>query len=223
MKLANAKLGIALELKENHATVISVECPELFARTVSELRLQIENGEGNFILSEEDKEIRMDKSAEIIIDPFSIDVNSRKLYAKFLQDLKMVSTNYFYEDYLKLKSCIFQYIERISEKMPFSICYDTEIDEAAFYKFLNVQIESETESLAQRLIDYAKLSQQLLGIRVIILVNVKDYISEWELSEFYRDLFYSKVHVIVLEARKNVTLSCESGIIIDKDKCFIEY
>ncbi len=223
MKLANAEIGMTLELQENNAVVVSIECPELFTRVIGELKSQMECGEGNFILSEGNEEIRLDKAVEFVIDPFSIDINSKRLYSKFLQDMKMVSTNYLYENYLKLKADIFQYIELLSEKMPFNVCYETEIEETALYKILNVKIESEYETLAQNIANYAKLSQQLLGTKVMILVNIKDYVSEQELIELYKDLFYSKVYVLVLEARKNVTLLGECGIIIDKDKCFIEY
>ena len=76
MKLVNAITGLSIELCENQVNVIVVESPEVLTTYISEIKRQISGEEGQFVLSDKDV-CRIDKMMEIIIDPWTIDFNSR--------------------------------------------------------------------------------------------------------------------------------------------------
>ena len=85
-----------MELCENQINVIVVESPEVLTEYVSELKCQISGEEGQFVLS--DKDIcRIDKMMEMVIDPWTIDFNSKRIKTKLLQLVKEEADEYFYE------------------------------------------------------------------------------------------------------------------------------
>jgi CRISPR-associated protein Csn2 len=223
MRLVNTDYNLDIMLEENLVNIISIENPELFTRVVSDLSIQYETGDGHFLLSDQNKELRLDKVADYIFNPLDVDMNCKRFYMKFLQVLQEVSREYLYEDYLKLNSYAYQYIEKLTAELPYMVTYDTEIAETALYKLYNVRIEDESDGLVKRLSYYVQLSQQLMNLKVIFMVNLKDFISSDELLELYKEFHYNKIQLVIIEARKSETLSGEKGVIIDRNQCIITY
>ena len=56
-----------------------IESPESFSGYVLELSTQIDGSEGQFVLSEKNKELDLAKKAELIFDPLTVDINERKI------------------------------------------------------------------------------------------------------------------------------------------------
>ena len=79
MKLVHPAFENQIVIYENKANVIVIENPELLTDIVFELKNQISGKEGSFILSNNMEYISLSKVAEICVDPFSLDFNSRKL------------------------------------------------------------------------------------------------------------------------------------------------
>jgi CRISPR-associated protein Csn2 len=223
MKLVNAGYNIDINLEENNTTIISIENPELFTQFIFELKTQCESGSGSFVLSSDNKEIRLDKHSDFVLNPFDLDINGKRFYTKFLQEIQEISRENNYEDFIELNSNALRYIEMVTESLPYMITYDTEVPETALYKLYNVKIENECSTLAEKLVNYVKISQQLLNIKIIFFVNLKDYISTDDLREVYKEFYYNKIQLIIIEARKNDTIDGEHGVIMDKDNCIIQY
>jgi CRISPR-associated protein Csn2 len=165
----------------------------------------------------------LDKCADFVLNPFDLDINGKRFYTKFLQELQELSRENNYEDFIELNSNTLQYIEKITESLPYMITYDTEIAETALYKLYNVKIEDDCNTLAEKIDNYVKISQQLLNTKIIFFVNLKDYISVNDLIEVYKEFYYNKIHLIIIEARKNDSIEGEYGVIVDKDNCVIQY
>jgi CRISPR type II-A-associated protein Csn2 len=223
MRLVNANYNIDINLNENSTTVISIENPELFTNFVFDLKTQCESGSGNFVLSSDNKELRLDKCSDFILNPFDLDVNGKRFYTKFLKELQELSRENDYEDFIELNSSTLQYIEKVVDSLPYVITYNTEITETDLYKLYNVKIEDDCGTLAEKIANYVKISQQLLNTKIIFFVNLKDYISVNDLIEVYKEFYYNKIHLIIIEARKNDSIEGEYSVIIDKDNCIIQY
>ena len=87
MKLVNADLLLSIDLDESVPVQWVIEKPSLMAEVVKEIHEQCQTGNGNYILSDDRKEYPMEKRAEIIINPFSIDFNSRKIQTMLYNEL----------------------------------------------------------------------------------------------------------------------------------------
>ena len=79
MILAYSKYGIAIEIKEDSIVSLIVENPRCFAEIVKDIYTQAKGGDGEFLLSERDKAVRIEKNMEVVINPFGIDFNDRKI------------------------------------------------------------------------------------------------------------------------------------------------
>ena len=176
--------------------------------------------EGQFVLSDKDV-CRIDKMMEIIIDPWTIDFNSKRIKTKLLQLVKEEADEYFYDIFIETKGAICQYAENILDKMMYSVSYDMNIDTMSLIKFLDVRVDIQTDKLIDSLIEYIKLLHDLCKIEVVVLVNIKTYLSQKELLYLYQETLYQKVHLILLEATLTERIDCETIVIIDADKCVI--
>ena len=72
MRLINNDYGIEIEFIENNITVIVIENKIALIKILESMKRQMDGMDGDFILSEKDKQLKLDKKCEIIIDPFSI-------------------------------------------------------------------------------------------------------------------------------------------------------
>ena len=70
MKLVNAELFLNINIEENKPVVLTIENPKVMAEVVGQLYELYNSGEGDFILSEDGKELPFERTTEIIINPF---------------------------------------------------------------------------------------------------------------------------------------------------------
>lgn len=88
LKLAYVDLSRPIELDYQKATEWVIESPELFVQYTQMLYQQMEGAEGEFILSENDEILDFSKQAEIILNPFGLDFNDRRIQKKLYSELQ---------------------------------------------------------------------------------------------------------------------------------------
>ena len=87
-KLVYGKYDISMSLEENYVNELIIENPPILAEMVQELTAQADGGEGGFVLSEDGKPLSVEKNLVFIKDPFSVDVNQRKLLSRLYEELE---------------------------------------------------------------------------------------------------------------------------------------
>ena len=73
MKLVNPRLGLEVELSENQVLNITVELPVKFSEVVYHICRQAGGEEGEFILSDIEKELSMEKRTVVVNNPLFMD------------------------------------------------------------------------------------------------------------------------------------------------------
>ncbi|MCR5837609.1 MAG: type II-A CRISPR-associated protein Csn2, partial [Lachnospiraceae bacterium] len=96
MKLVNAKYNLIIEFKENMTPVLIIENPKAMEDIISNIWAQVNGQDGDFILSSE-KEIRIEKQMDCIINPFAIDFNSKKIINSLYSRLSKIANTYVVE------------------------------------------------------------------------------------------------------------------------------
>lgn len=99
MKLVYTELEQQLVFQENKVNVLVIEQKELFRRMIQELDKQISGEEGGFVLSDNNKTMKIDKEICLILNPFALDINSRKALTGLYNELGKLGLNE--ENYLK--------------------------------------------------------------------------------------------------------------------------
>ena len=85
--MANAELILGIDIEENIPAILVIENQKVMAEVVEQLYVLCNSGEGDFVLSDSGKQLSFEKTAEIIINPFSIDFNARKIQNKLYSEL----------------------------------------------------------------------------------------------------------------------------------------
>ncbi len=225
MKLVHPAFENQIIIYENKANVIVIENPELLTDIVFELKNQISGKEGSFILSNNMEYISLSKAAEICVDPFSLDFNSRKLISSLYEKLrKRALDEDMYLDTAKVTGDILLYIENLLFSVDSDFLeYNLDIDITSIFKCAEVKFSTDYEKLSERLLDYMSIYNEYCHTELFIFVNLKSYISNDELKNLYDTLFYRKIKILLIESmERNQVLDCELIHLIDNDLCQIK-
>lgn len=223
MKLLYGDLNLVLEFHENEVQLVISERPETFSKIVYDFQQQIQGKDSRIILSKDNQILAMEQQAELIVNPFDIEMNKRKILGKLYQEMKEISDEDYYVEAGKVHTEIVRYLDNISLKLPYPIRFNTEMNVLNLFKLYDLRLEEEQESLLQRMIDYLKLLCLLCGVKLLILVNIKNYFNEFQLMELYKTAFYYKIDLLLIEAVQRDGLQHEHTIVFDRHDCVIEF
>lgn len=222
MKLVHREYGIEIELQENQIPVLIIEAPETFSVLIQELYRSKQGGEEKFLLSESDKLLNMGKSLELMVNPFAIDVNEKRIVQKLYQEIESQVQEQLVLETAEIHSKLISYLEEIVGKIAYPVTFDLEENVLGLMKTYNVRLETESITLLEKLVEYFELLHQLCRIEVIVCVNLKSYLSEAELRQLYEAMFYEKISLILLENTQREKVEGERICIMDRDGCIIE-
>ncbi len=224
MRLIERELGLEIELQENRISVLVIEnvCKRLsIIRTLYE---QILGKAGPWLLAEGERSYDLSKKGDIVLEPFSLEMNSKKVKTKLYQEIKGIADEECYESGLELHSNICNYLEKILEKVPYPMEYTVLWDVDNLLKMYNVRLLEECDDLFEKLLSYIKMTNQICDIQLFLLVNIKQFLTEQQLSELYKMASYSKIQLVLIEFNIIGDRRAEEDVyILDKDDCIIEY
>ncbi len=222
MKLAFEGSGFCIEFKENRIEQLIIEHPVCFRSVLSEIIRQSEGKDGKLILSDSDKILDFSKKTTLIYNLFDLDSSSRKLTNRLYEMLnqRMMESELYlrYQSILANAEMFMNDLEGMSD---YALQYDSDVAIAEFLKLLGVKIAEEDQTLLERLSDYLKLSVDLLGSELIILVNFRSYFAKEEALQLYEMINYCKIPVLLLENSEREMIEYEHRYIIDSDLCII--
>ncbi len=222
MRLIEKSLGLDLLLEEGHPYVVVIERQDILAVFVGKIFYQMQEGTGDFILSDENKELKLSQRAECITDPFSVDCNEKKIVTKLYQQLKEYADESMQEELGKLNSCIITYLDNLIMQAPYNIVFDLETDILSLFKSYHVGIESDPANLLEKLCDYLKAKRRVCGVDVMIFIGIRQYLTDDEIKRLYQLAAYEKVYLLMIENRApQSVLETERQLIIDDDMCMI--
>jgi len=221
MKLVNAELFLNINIEENKPVVLTIENPKVMAEVVGQLYELYNSGEGDFILSEDGKELPFERTTEIIINPFLIDFNSRKVQSKLYSELLNAEASYVEEKAL-IQALIIEYLDKLTQNVPYEmISNDLDLDSMKLFKMFEVRIEAQCNSLLEKLVEYTKILSRLLRKRLLVFVSISSYLDTDQLNALYEICNYNKMKVLLIESHELYLPFHTKTYIIDKDNCMI--
>ena len=222
MKLIHFNLTSELLGGVTRYTEWIMESPEVFFAYVGELNDQIAGKEGKFVLSENNKELELSKAADLLINPFSTEVNTRKILNKLYLELTERSREeQMYMKTVELFNHIQEYMLELEQQSSYILDFNRETDVSILLKALSVQYEVKEAGYWERLIQYIKIMASAAGIKVFIFVNLRSYLSDAQMEELIKELEYQDVSGLFIENQQRSCLKGVKWYIIDKDQCEI--
>lgn len=219
MKLIHPLISTPIVFEENKINILVIEDQKVFAGIIIELMNQINGFDGNFVLSSNLKELELEKTTDILIDLFSLDLNQKKIINKVYNQLKATSIEE-YIDLTYLLGEILKYIEKITLTTQHPLIYSQDIDVAGIFKLADLRIETSYVSIIEKLINYLSIMQEFNNTSLFILINLKSYFSTEEMQCLYQHILYNKLNVLLLENTVREGRSPQENYrIIDMDLC----
>lgn len=221
MKLVNAELFLEIDIQENMPAVLVLESPDMMTLVVKELYDISYAKEGNFVLSLDNKVLSIEKTAEIIINPFNVDFNTRKIQSKLYEEL-IEGGNIYVEEKSMIQSLTIDYLDKLIQNVSYEmITSNIELDLLRLFKMYDVRLEPQCNSILETLIEYTKVLSRLLRKKFLILINICNYLDVDAVKELARMCAYQKLNLLFIEHREIDFQFPVKTYIIDKDKCLI--
>jgi len=215
--------GLVLDFIDGIAEVIVIENAKVMRDFICEIWRDYSGHDAAIMLIDEDKKLNMHKSAELIFNPFAIDVNSKKLKKLLYSEMKDISNMECQLEFYDLQSNLIEYINKVGSRLPYAISFDGIVDFVDILQLMNTRFEIEDIDLEHKLTEYVKLVGQLEGRKLFVFVNLKMYMEDSEIKELYKIAFYYGCSVMLIESAERRKFEEEHVTIIDKDQCIIEY
>lgn len=224
MKLVHPDIDFCLDLshKESVVAVCAIESPIRWREIQKELFLQQQGEEGQWVLSKENKELKLSKAVEMISNPLQLDENQRRITSAFLKSFAEKAVNEMYwRKGQELNMAIQTFFCDMENEYSFGYHINPEIDFQALAKAMGFQIEAEYETDLERLLQYCILAKEVLHIQLFIFWNLRDYFSDKEISLFYDEIMNRDWNVLLMERHEHTKIDGEKWYVIDKDNCEI--
>lgn len=223
MKLLDAKHHQIIHFSENKVQVLVLERADIFVDFLQRFYGQCQGQDENFILSENEHTLSLEKEVEFVLNPVGISFQNKRISVSLLREMGQAIDNVLMQDALILKNQILKFVNELCDMMPYDLECVLDLNLMDIVKAANVRIETDGKTLCERLIQYVKIHSLLCRTKLLVFVNLKMYLSENEIFALYETAFYYKIYLLLVESVQRNRLEGEQYHIIDADFCEINF
>ena len=219
MKLANSKFFETLDF-EKESQILVVENIELLRTIILQLKFQINNKIGDFILSDNDEILDISKNILLITDVFEISSLSKQLKSKLQQ---YVESSYDNDDlYRDVYHKLIEFGNDLINSVPYPLCFSQSLTKIDIIKMLDIQLEHNYSSLLEAVIDYIDIFSQIIKTKLFVFVSLRSFLTDEEFNNFMKIMDYKGIRVLLIERYLSLDNVMNNNVhIIDKDLCVI--
>ena len=224
MKLRINGFTNELDFYNDKVSILVVKDTKCFTNIIQIINDKINGIESEviFLLHDKENELKMSKEMCMILDLFNIDYNSKKILGKLYDK---ISENIENSGETKLQNLFIEVRKNIVEEInefPFEFTMSDDIDIINILKLYNLKVDILSyETILEKIEFFIDLNATLNIFNVIVVPNLKMYLSEKELIELYKYSLYNNVKLLLIE--KNFTQKLEYEHILAIDEEFDDY
>ena len=148
----------------------------------------------------------LSKYVNVIFDLTNIDLNTKPILNKVVKKLGVFLTdNTQINNKSMIESGVVNIIEDFKIYYDINVDYSVEISEATIAKLSNLKVSSDdSQCLIEKLCDYVDIIVELMPVKLLIVVFLKEYLNEAQISQFY-DYCMSKNCTLMLIESNSLT------------------
>ena len=164
--------------------------------------------------------LKFSKEAEIVIDIFNIELNSKKIITKLYNVIEsnMENMDEINEYTTKLRTLLYSNIE----ELPFNFDINMEVNIQDLLKLYGVKIDiSMYIDFSEKLTFLIDVISTLKIGNILIIPNLKTYLTEEELIKIYKYSMYKDIKLLIIENSSSNILKYEKKLQIDESFCDI--
>ena len=205
---------------EKNVNILTIKNTKCFSHILQILNDKINGSESNeiFLLDENNEEMNMSKEIQMVLDIFNIDYNSKKILNKIYN---IIATNIQKNQDFEIEKMILNLrnyiIEEINE-LPFEFVMKNELEITEILKLYNLKIDEENyTNILEKIEILIDILSTLDIAKILIIPNLKLFLSEEELVELYKYSLYNNINLLLIERHEENKLKYENCIIIDEN------
>lgn len=211
-----------MELEENIVDIFVIENPRVMTDVILNT-INNKKSDSTILLIENDGEDIPSAKYELITSPFIINLNSKKILGSALKDIEASICENYFDKFQEINTDILNLLDQAILDLPYDISFDCIKDIKDVIKICDITFQEKQLSLLEKITDYIKLESKILKLKCIIFVNLHRFLDDDEIMLLYKEAFYQKVQLIMIESHEITKKSCERVHIIDRSQCIIEY
>lgn len=221
MKLRINGFENELEFDDEHVNLLTIKNAKCFSHILEILNQKVNGLENEeiYFLDEQNEEIKFNKTM-IIFDIFNIEYNSKKILNKIYE---IISKNVENSQEIEIESMIVELRKKIIQEineLPFEFEMKDEIDITEILKLYSLKIDTTNyETVLERIEFIINLVTTLKLADIIIIPNLKMYLTEEETIELYKYSLYNNVKLLIIERKNEKHLKYENEMQIDENYC----
>ncbi len=221
MKITSFQYFKPIEITSSNPKTLIIEDPIYYRKVISELINQSELNIGGFILSDDkDKILDLSKNCLIITDVFNYVSLEKQIKTK----LNNLIGNEFQnkEEVIELVTQINDIGIKIINNYMYPVKFKENLTFQDVVKMMDFTIDFADLDFLEKFIEYIKICFEILRYKLLIIANLKEYVSREEYIVLKNDLINRNIPVLMIERHSNYELDAEEDmVIIDKDLCMI--
>ncbi len=224
MKLVHPLCREHFDFEGETVPVLVVENPQVYYAVCRELLCQTEGQEGRFVLSRENDIISIQKNIDFVQSYLPFEMNQRTLLSRLYKYLDAVAVSE--EHYVatqRLRESIFSYTSTVLLDTDTPLEWDENFNLAELFKILKVRFESNSENLAEQILQYMMAAHEFLEKRIFVFVGLKSYLTQAELSALYDSALGHGLWMMLVESTERKKIPGEKVVLLDEDLCEIVY
>lgn len=219
MKLSIKYIDNNIGFDNSYINCLEIENKNYFYKIVNDIN-SISNGnilEDVIFSDDEYKELNLSNKINMVFDYFNFDFNSKKIISIIN---KKINDNISVEDkenLSKLYNKIRKIYLPILNDMDLNIDINNDFDLDSMIKLLNVSIKQK-DNLLDNLFLLVDIEKELSINKIIVFINLKQYLNNNELIELYKYLLYNNVVALLIDSQSyGVCNEYEKKLIIDDE------
>lgn len=213
----NKVFNLSIEDKVN---MLVIENQDLFTAFISDVNDQINGLEGRAVMSLDNNPVKISSNLEMISQYIPFDINTRTLITKLHKKFEDYTFNekYFLQSN-KLQQKIIEYLFMLSGELDFDVEFNNELNLINLFKAVELKFNENYNSISEQIIEYMKIDKYFNSDKCYILVNIRDYINDNVIDEFYKLILYNKIKVLIISGGDHPKSEYEEKHLIDFDLC----
>lgn len=220
MKLRINGFNNDINFSDDNVNILEIKDTKCFTHIIETINDIINGYESNeiFLLDDENNEINMSKEMYIALDLFNIDFNSKKilnkLYDKISENIEKMEDTNLNSMIIKVRNYIIQEIN----ELPFEFTIKDEPEITDLLKIYNLKIDILNYKTIIEKVEYLIDILATLKIsNIIVIPNLKIYLSKEELVELYKYSLYNGIKLLLIEKNSGEKLKYEKILSINEN------
>ncbi len=220
MKLSHYKLDSILDIKAGLVNTYIVENAKFFTDMIKDIINSSNGNPSDFIFSNNGNILELKEKLSVMIDYTNVDFANKKILNALTKSLNSAIKKDSYNFQLAYHKLYELFLSKTLDYNN-NITINEEMDISSLVKLFSPKLNCEHDSILQTIIEYVNALISFCNLDVLVLVSVKDYLSEEEYKQLVVELTLRDVAIINIQSHANYKTDNEKIYIIDKDLCEI--